>query len=168
MKCRVCGKENPDVPYNHCCWPCRVRLLREFPKSHLARGPQPNKPRRGWFQIHLSTAIVLMFVAGGMIWVNCLNREVNTDMLYHVAPDGTIINSSPRHVYGWPFGIYEDYNINGEHVKRGLKGPFVTSDILTDWNLWAAVFNISSALPVLGVVAFLCEWLIRRREARKP
>jgi hypothetical protein len=30
--------------------------------------PQP--PRRKRFQIHLSTAVVLMFVAGGIIWAN--------------------------------------------------------------------------------------------------
>src|SRR5438552_3218891 len=39
---------------------------RFFPKP---RGPRTmiDKPRRPWFQIHLSTAIVLMFVAGGLI-----------------------------------------------------------------------------------------------------
>ena len=35
----------------------------------LTRMPEPaDKPRRAWFQIHLSTAIVLMFVAGGLMY----------------------------------------------------------------------------------------------------
>ncbi|HLX59657.1 MAG TPA: hypothetical protein VKX17_00105 [Planctomycetota bacterium] len=30
----------------------------------------PEPPRRARFQIHLSTAIVMMFVAGGLMWAN--------------------------------------------------------------------------------------------------
>ncbi|HLX63075.1 MAG TPA: hypothetical protein VKX17_17530 [Planctomycetota bacterium] len=33
-------------------------------------------PRRARFQIHLSTANVLMFVAGGLIWANVNGRRV--------------------------------------------------------------------------------------------
>src|SRR6266404_1141238 len=50
-----------------------------------------DKPRRPWFQIHLSTAIVLMFVAGGILWLN-------------VTPDWAHMSS----VYGWPKGFYEE------------------------------------------------------------
>ena len=38
-----------------------------------------DKPRRPWFQIHLSTAIVLMFVAGGLVWANIRPRIVIAD-----------------------------------------------------------------------------------------
>jgi hypothetical protein len=33
-------------------------------------------PRTTWrFQIHLSTAVILMFVAGGIIWANCIEHS---------------------------------------------------------------------------------------------
>ena len=34
----------------------------------------PNPPPRKPFQIHLSTAIVLMFVASGLMWANVTER----------------------------------------------------------------------------------------------
>src|SRR5438874_1770002 len=37
----------------------------------------PDSPHRSRFQIHLSTAIVLMFVAGGLIWANVSGRRVD-------------------------------------------------------------------------------------------
>lgn len=38
----------------------------------------PKPPRRRRFQIHLSTAIVMMFVAGVLIWANTRGRRVET------------------------------------------------------------------------------------------
>src|SRR5438105_4088179 len=34
-----------------------------------------DSPKRRWFQIHLSTAIVLMFVAGGLLWMNLMPAQ---------------------------------------------------------------------------------------------
>src|SRR5689334_11537731 len=79
----------------------------------------PLPPRRARFQIHLSTAIVLMFVAGGLIWANVafqeilLNPEtgkkipVNSILIFlRDATEPSSLNDSAvtrLRQYGWPF-----------------------------------------------------------------
>ncbi|HLX60086.1 MAG TPA: hypothetical protein VKX17_02270 [Planctomycetota bacterium] len=104
-------------------------------------------PRRGRFQIHLSTAIVLMFVAGGLMWANLVEGRV----------DG-------RAAYGWPFCAVRPWYGAAWTDKNGFKFNVPTS-YTYDERLLA--FDLSIAFLILvGVYAF-CEWLIRRRAARK-
>src|SRR5258706_7108575 len=54
-----------------------VPLRMADPPPRRAEGgvmPGPEPPRRKRFQIHLSTAIVMMFVAGAIIWANVRER----------------------------------------------------------------------------------------------
>jgi hypothetical protein len=98
-------------------------------------------PRRHRFQIHLSTAVVLMFVAGGLIWANVTEQPhpiyQETD---HVRMSG----------YGLPIQVQAFYY-----------GGFVGINPIQ------AAADIVFALGTLFATWFLCEWLIRRRVARK-
>ena len=54
--------------------------------------------KRAWFQIHLSTAVVVMFVAGCLIWANTKERiESENDLL---------LGKREFEVYGWPLAIW--------------------------------------------------------------
>ena len=113
--------------------------------------PPPLKRR---FQIHLSTAIVLMFVAGGLIWAN-----VTPNKNYGLGCSEGIYHKSVW--YGWPFSCIFDIKLSnslfdwvGKHYRW-----------IIDWN--KSVLNLLIALLLVFLVYFLCEWLIRRRAARK-
>ena len=99
----------------------------------------PNPPPRMRFQFHLSTAIVMMFVAGALMWANSVK--------YFDYPH-------PMEGYrGWPVIMYyADRPVNAQ------SNSFVYSMVL---------LNAIIALAILLAVWFLCEWLIRRRAARK-
>src|SRR5438046_2288495 len=69
-----------------------------------------DKPRRAWFQIHLSTAIVLMFIAGLIIRMNCI-------------PDWAHMSQ----VYGWPNSFYEVHY--GSPIETTFSFPTLLFDI---------------------------------------
>ena len=95
--------------------------------------------RRPWFQFHLSTAVVLMFVAGGLMWAN-MTKSV-------------VMLSRPAESFGWPvpFLIY----------RVGMKG-----DVYQDWYHACFVLDALLALCILLLCALSCEYLLRRRERR--
>ena len=118
------------------------------------------RPRR--FQIHLSTAIVMMFAAGGLIWSNTIatiKQELKFEMdmeqyrearkngyLAHVYRDILITEIS----YGWPCVaiIYSE--------RSGTRATMIY-----------LVFNTCVALTIIFATWFLCEWAIRRGSERK-
>src|SRR5947208_189659 len=60
-----------DDQSRHCLGPLRRRCVCVRIPHPPQRGQQAmSDKRRVWFQIHLSTAIVLMFVGGGLLWLN--------------------------------------------------------------------------------------------------
>src|SRR5205807_1432561 len=60
----------------------------------------PTPPPRKRFQIHLSTAIVMMFVAGGLMWANRTNRG-SYEVDEYVGSDCDEV-SFYETSYGWP------------------------------------------------------------------
>jgi hypothetical protein len=94
-------------------------------------------PRR-WFQIHLSTAVMLMFVSGGLIWANVeeVKRIGLTTRLGHVWTQG------------WPW-----YWAVGVSYDKGYN--FDVYDLAKDTLI---------VLAILTAVAFACEWRIRRKK----
>lgn len=111
--------------------------------------------RRSWFQIHLSTAVVLMVVSGAIIGLNATwHNAVLMD-----PQDG------PQYAHGWPVQCFIQ---NGRYsvVTKGIAELHVndglTSKVITEWLLP----NVLTALGILWAVALLLEWRIRRREAR--
>jgi hypothetical protein len=108
-------------------------------------------PRRKRFQIHLSTAIVLMFVAGGLIWANRIEKLSTSRIEF----------AEYTHA-GWPFwALNHIHLIDPYGIERIGKTDmyFIVYPGLIE--------NLSVAALILFSVWFLCEWLIRRRAARK-
>ena len=109
------------------------------------------KPTRRWFQFHLSTAVVVMIVAGVLIWMNLRDigsyseeRQTNSAfaLLWH--------NYSERYC-GWPYCW---------HSRNSLMDPFHI--------IWTPF--IIDSLIIIGIVIVIAsalEYLIRRREAHK-
>ena len=112
------------------------------------------------FQIHLSTAVVLMFVAGGMLW---LNTTVFRGGL--ILTDGKLLKDrfiidlntfwgmGNLKTRGWPFRYHLEI---ADSFTNGR------------WWLWSMSFNIAVAVSLVLVVAALTEILIRRRETKQP
>jgi len=116
--------------------------------------PSPTPPRRARFQIHLSTAIVLMFVAGGLIWAN-----VRASWNYVRSFDN--ITWTNRE-FGCPFtGVYYFEHINQDNPEYVESIRFYTPSYIQ------IALNLIIAFLILFACWFICEWLIRRRAARK-
>jgi hypothetical protein len=100
-------------------------------------------PHRKRFQVHLSTAVVLMFVGAGVVWLNLTWQDDMVGGVYkmEVYPWETD--------YGWPLNAYE-YVLG---VKR--------LDLIT------TTIDVLIALILLWAVWSLCEWQIRHGAARK-
>jgi len=108
--------------------------------------------KRPWFQYHLSTAIVLMFVASGLLWLNMQPHG----FMYCIVEDlpsggGRWLNCFGQ-AYGWPFVCW--YSHPGLQDGITVKGPMICLDA-------------ASALCLLLPVAFTLEWRIRRKERRR-
>ena len=169
--------------------------------------------KRAWFQIHLSTTIVLMFVAAGIMWLNLVPREDTKNTLPLLLARIRVTTK------GWPKPVihrtehYTDANDKGvigghftpnlETIRLGIdkenlvesksqNGNIVFSnseslievrpldasdshspiefrrmtqtDLILE-NLWT---DIPIAFALIVATAFICEWRIRRREARAP
>ena len=127
-----------------------------------------DKPRSPWFQLHLSTATVLMFVAGGLLWANV--RVTKASQLVHFRSvngpgEETIIWFSK----GFPvsFDRWSPTVSRDVLVLRGAPAPTFTDELYENPYTWIA-FDIVVSILILASVLAICEWLIRRREARKP
>ena len=166
---------------------------------------EPEKPKRRFWQIHLSTAVLLMFLAGGILFVN-LRRKAMLAISY------PRMQAPLRLSMGWPFEAYvenrdcdvipqEDFDDGyrsqivphrlsdlygrgamGENVSgwydhnctwvanedcSGIVFPpdsFLPKDFVATLQTTAIVLNAGVALLMLIV----SEWIIRRREGRKP
>ena len=112
-----------------------------------------NKPRRPWFQLHLSTAIVLMFVAGGFLWLSLSGHTSNQWQMFEQEGGGMHVAA-----HGFPFDAYS------EAVAETSAQP-----ILSVWNPIYVVLDTIFALIVVVVIGVIVEYCLRRqREARKP
>ena len=126
-----------------------------------------DKPKRGWFQIHLSTAIMLMFVACGLTWVNAA-KSVYSEWSRTFPPA-----SAKTYIYGFPLWYFSKCvvtNADG-HEEVLIPDPYKDYVIaVPDVSLryGPLTVDILFGLLVLGMFAAMLEWLIRRREARKP
>ena len=92
--------------------------------------PEPVKSKRKFWQLHLSTAVVLMLVAS--VIVGALTKYAN----------------APIHVYD-----------SADKSAIGQARVEIAAEIL--------ILSII-AIPLLFLIAFVSEYLIRHREGRKP
>jgi hypothetical protein len=105
--------------------------------------------KRKWFQIHLSTAVTLMFAASGLLWANTAqltNGVLITNDLSICFLNDTI----PANTRGWPL----------RHLRY--------SDGVPLWMFWSLAMNSLIAITMLSIAARVLESRIHRREARKP
>jgi hypothetical protein len=145
-----------------------------------------DKPRRPWFQIHLSTAIVLMLVTAVFLGAN-LRAEKWFGAESNLGINNVVISS----VYGWPYGVVcnskalesgvsdDELNSIGKRLlgnRRNIdvireseaKWPVYRSWQGCDW--WNAIFNIAIYFVVLASIAFGLEHAVTRisTKARAP
>jgi len=143
----------------------------------------PETPRRRRFQIHLSTAVVLMFVAGGVLWLNFSMATqycfCNTDHIRYQALkdiDDELLNHTTHHIWeycisrlqmgGWPMKFI--WKKENGIVSRG-HGQWTKEEDenISDYEIGAKIVDTCVALAILLVVWFLFEWLTGRRATRK-
>ena len=118
-----------------------------------ADAPKP-PPRRARFQVHHSTAIVLMFTTGGLIWSNTRAYIIYQ---HHSHLVNQVITG-----HGFPFDAY-DYS---QTLSRSLDGRSFEENF-NDTDYWMGSLNLAIAILILFSVWYACEWLIRRRELKK-
>ena len=109
------------------------------------------KPKRRVWQVHLSTAIALMFMAGGVLWINSI-PDIGRNPPGMLKTPIEVGSHSTYIYYGWPY-----WCIVKEQESRNFY-----------WTWDGAVPNAIVVLAVFVAVAGCFEWLIRRREGRKP
>jgi hypothetical protein len=133
--------------------------------------------KRTWLQFHLSTAVVLMFVAGGLLWLNQHGREVRLDIDRNTWPEKQwgwpavalktpackVADSGTSHTVSgtWPGGVVT-------HSEERI-GPDVVTDL--EWGKpeiqpGGLTLDCLAAIAIIFLIAVLCEWLIRRKERR--
>jgi len=113
--------------------------------------------KRPWFQYHLSTAIVLQFVAGGLMWANMRVRRTGTaywdeiwQQPYRDPPDRNVTLFGK----GWPVAVQQ------WHQNSVVTMP------QPELSHAALLVNALFGLVAIVLVACVCEWFIRRRERR--
>lgn len=123
------------------------------------------KPKkRRWLQLHLSTCIVLMFVAGGLTWANMIVRETEVHrqmvqaserlkqwqlenphtVLMGMIPSGP--TTEPYFIMGFPLVIRSEGH-------GDLYPP--------KWHSWGIVGNIAVGIGILIGFSVPCEVIIR-------
>jgi hypothetical protein len=119
--------------------------------------------KRHWFQIHLSTAIVMMIVASVMLWINFRERTIAVK-----SPFSPLIR-----VHGWPIGgrvnlernqyvvFIADSKVLGSY-KKVYNG--ITFEMFLDW----FVPNTLCGIAVIALAGVAVEIALRRRERRLP
>jgi len=128
----------------------------------------PQSPPCKRFQVHLSTAIILMFVAGAFIWANMVPfRGMGAYHFQRKELDIPYIYIQ----YGWPISVSKIIHL------KDLKDPRSSSEAdLLFWErlksdggiLYAGIaVNLLIALLLLVITWFLCERWIAYRASRK-
>ncbi|HEY3321380.1 MAG TPA: hypothetical protein VGP72_12990 [Planctomycetota bacterium] len=122
---------------------------------------QPKK--RPLFQLHLSTCIVLMFVAGGLIWAN-----LGTPVFLPPAPAEASSQTMIEHKmgidaiekmreYGWPAIAYTHWTYGKPPWWAYAVGSVIPIGALVDCIVAVGLLTTSYATS---------EWLLRRKERR--
>jgi hypothetical protein len=151
--------------------------------------------RRRFWQIHLSTAVVLMLAVGGLLYLNVVPKIISVDNTIELDPRLKFTNEK----YGWPYEMatvlryygphdftteskYEiaRYFVVGQELRYESKpGPAAVDpgwrldwnhQVLIntpDWQYDKAALNLIVALAALCGLVFILEFVIRR-EARTP
>ena len=138
--------------------------------------PLPKKTR--WFQFHLITLLVLTLVMGAVLWLS-----LQKHFRFESKPMGWI-------ECGWPLAAYREYAgvMSQEQISKLPSQAQAEAPFLNEWDRFylenvgivlgfpanknvvvlGLIIDVISLLAILGLTAILSEFLIRRREGRKP
>jgi hypothetical protein len=117
------------------------QLTRRMKRKRDATEDEAPPKRRFWY-IHLSTAVVVMLIAGGLLYLNLAPAENSSDHEFFV---------SSSWVYGWPWTYREIY------------AEGVTSYVRKFWFFDKMLANVVLNVSILLSVSATFECLIRRR-----
>ena len=126
----------------------------------------PPKKRR-WFRIHLSTAVVLMLVATGLVWANVRSSPKSkakfaVQRFFQIIPE-------PR-TRGWPWQyqtFYDDPDTQATFYDIVQEGQGLIQIEATAINLKLLLLDILAVIAILAATAFASESLIRRRSRKQ-
>ena len=107
-----------------------------------------NKRRRPWFQLHLSTALILMFAAGGLLSMNFRARNV-------IALNGAFLETD----YGWPETCFHRSDWRTALTFEGSLSEHWSKDGVVENAVWAFI--------VLFFMGVACESYTRWRGIQK-
>lgn len=119
--------------------------------------------KRGWFQVHLSTCVVLMCVAGALVWANVRNQA-----------EGVMELVGDVGLYGWPYYCYASWY--QQHTNPQSREIFLVDEgegrTIRQFSYKECAADLGVALIILGLTALVCEFNIyrraRKREAKDP
>src|SRR5262245_56400069 len=115
-------------------------------------------PTRRVLQIHLSTAILLMIAAGSLLRANTLPVTINR------TSDGDLVARG----YGWPLAYTSSVDSAfGSSIKLVTRLKNEAADPGLESKIFIFTIDAVVAMAILFVLAWLAEFVIRRREARK-
>lgn len=137
------------------------------------------KPRP-WFQIHLSTAVVLMIVSGGLLWANLRRQPVPIfqDVSYFYEQGWpcvvhiVILRADPLvlspDAFDFPISPddWSDFSVFSKPPQPISFWSSLKARIEDAWNSTKpyrpAATDAAVALAILALTALLSEWRIRR------
>ena len=139
---------------------------------------KPAPKRRPWLQVHLSTCVILMFVAGALLWANATERTHTTLWLpgqcQITSQEIALARNSEYFAYiehtwteqGWPWNLRTERQVATHQFKWGDEFPRHRY-AYPIWDLESIPLDALVALGILAAVAVACEAWIRRRARRK-
>jgi len=113
-----------------------------------------DKPKRKRYQFHLSTAVVMMFVAGGMIWAQFGRENLNFPIFTQADIDSGRWPKIFMTEQGWPFVFRRDYTRDVQLKTRDY-----------EIRISGLVGNILVLVVLLFGVAWVCETLVYGTES---
>ncbi len=117
----------------------------------LMNEPLPMSKKRGWFQFHLSTAIVVVLMAGGLMGANLLPQSV-------LEYQGCLSDGGAYDILGFGWPAYYLYTF-GEEKTSTLR--------VEHWSYLALAIDLAILLILLAGTCFVWEWQVARRKRIK-
>ena len=121
--------------------------------------------RRAWFQIHLLTAVLLMFVAGVLVAANLRVRALPPSTIDEDTGCGRanymlgeLRNQTTE--YGWPFTAR---TLCATDYEPGETFAMFTARSRSPWIVSGICANAGAAFVLLACAAVFLEWIQRRR-----
>lgn len=109
-------------------------------------------PKRAWFQLRLSTAVLLMFAAGGLYYANLTPYLLESNQGTTLYNGVSYSNHYQIYAFGWPFVACRKFVYGVPQIPEGYYPDYRHLYI-----------DIAAAIAILFAVAFAAEWLARRK-----